>query len=330
MRRRRPAVLPLLSNNAMKLAFHLHAVRQHFRGPLPDADELATVLDWIAGAGFDGVDVSDSWGFAAVDAGVARATGRLARERGLAVATVSCMGKTLCHPELGEENCRALERALDVAAWMDCSLVNVALSIPRTPGVTPMIGARQSPGGSRAATDSDFTLTAERLGHVARLAQPRGIALCVELHDRGLADTSASLLRILDDVNESNVGANPDLTNGYRAYDVPPESWQDALRALAPRANLWHVNNMQRVHFGEIGRAAFVERPLPAGDIDYRLAVAMMRSAGFDGWVVVEYKGTGDAFECIAEGRDYLARILASGAAKVGGAQRQPIGFATS
>lgn len=314
----------------MKLAFHLHAVRQHFRANLPGPDEQAAVFDWVADAGFTGVDVSDSWGFANVDATTAATTRQLADERGLAVATVSCMGKTLCHPDLGGVHLLALGRALDIAAWMDCALVNVALAIPRTPGVVPTIGARQSPGGSRAATDADFEITAERLRHIARIAQPRGIALSIELHDRGLADTSASLLRILADVNEPNVGANPDLTNGYRAYDVPPESWQDALRALAPRANLWHVNNMQRVHFPEISRAAFVERPLSAGDVDYRWAVATMQAAGFDGWVVIEHKGTGDAFECIAEGRDYLARILAPGATRAGSARRQPVGFAVS
>ena len=290
----------------------MHAVRAHFAARYPTPDEQRWVFDWVRREEFDGLDISDSWDFSAMDATKAATTKQLAAERGLAIATVSCMGKTLCHPDLGEANLRALEHGVQVASWLEAPIVNVALAIPRTPGVVPVIGARHSPGGSLGATAADYAITAQRLRHVARVARARGIALSIELHDRGLPDTSASMLRILDETGEDNVGANPDLTNGYRAYEVPPESWQEALMALAPRANLWHVNNMQRVHFAELGRAAFVERVLGEGDIDYRLALAMMRKAGFDGWVVVEYKGTGDAFETIAQGRRYLAGLLQS------------------
>ncbi len=300
----------------MKIAFHLHAVRSHFAAPLPTSADQAAAFDWIAARGFDGVDISDSWGFDRVDDAVAKVTRSLLAARGLVVGTVSCMGKTLCHPEHGERNAHALLRALDVAERLECRLLNVALGIPRVAGATPRMGAADSPGGSRGATDADFRITAERLRPVAQAAGKRGIALSIEMHDRGLPDTSAALLRILSDVGEPNVGANPDLTNGYRAYDVPPETWQDALRALAPHANLWHVNNMQRVHFAEIARAAFVERPLGTGDIDYRWAVSVMDRAGFDGWIVIEYKGQGDAYECIAEGKRYLDGILPRRAAR--------------
>ena len=294
----------------MKIAFHLHAVRSHFAAAMPTPLEQAAAFDWIAERGFDGVDISDSWGFDQVDVAAAKVTRELLAARGLVVGTMSCMGKTLCHPEIGERNAGALMRALDVAQRLECGLLNVALGNPRVPGVTPRIGAADSPGGSRAVRDGDFHITAQRLRPIARAARDRGIALSIEMHDRGLPDTSASLLRILSEVGEPNAGANPDLTNGYRAYDVPPETWQDALGALAPRANLWHVNNMQRVHFPEIARAAFVERPLGAGDIDYRWALSTMHRAGFDGWIVIEYKGQGDAYECIADGKRYLDGIL--------------------
>jgi len=294
----------------MKIAFHMHAVRSHFRAAMPTLAEQAAAFDWAAAHCFHGVDISDSWGFAGFDPAAAGATRQLAAERGLAVATVSCMGKTLCHPSLGERNAEALARALEVATGLDCDLINVALGTPRTPGVVPRMGARDSPGGSRSASDADFAITAQRLRKVARLARERGIALSVEMHDRGLPDTSGALLRILREVNEDNVGANPDLTNGYRAYDVPPESWQDALRVLAPRSNLWHVSNMQRVYFEEIARATFVERPLGEGDVDFRWALAAMRAAGFDGWVVIEYKGLGDAYACIASGKRYLDGLV--------------------
>lgn len=296
----------------MKVAFHLHAIRSHFAAAFPTSAEQADAYDWVAAHGFDGVDISDSWGFDHLDGAAAATTRRLLADRGLVVGTVSCMGKTLCHPELGERNAAAVVRALEVAARLDCRLVNIALGNPRVPGMVPRMGAPDSPGGSRQAVAADYEITVERLRTIARRAGEHGICVSIEMHDRGLPDTSASLLRILDGVGEPNIGANPDLTNGYRAYDVPPETWQDALRALAPRANLWHVSNMQRVHFPEIARAAFVERPLGQGDVDYRRALHMMRAAGFAGWMVIEYKGSGDAYACIADGKQYLDALLAA------------------
>src|SRR2546422_1004838 len=130
----------------MKFAFHLHAVRSRFRAAYPTLEEQAGLFREIAAAGFDGVDISDSWGFSRVDETSMTATLQLAQSHGLAVATVSCMGKTLCHPELGATNLRALEHALEVASWLRCALVNVALATPRTPGVIPVMGARHSPG----------------------------------------------------------------------------------------------------------------------------------------------------------------------------------------
>jgi sugar phosphate isomerase/epimerase len=293
----------------MKTAFHLHAIRAHFEGTCPTDAEQSSAFARIAAAGFDGIDIAESWDFARWPSAEIAATRDRARRHGLAIATVSAMGRTLCHPELAEPNLAALHRALDVADGLGARLLNVALAIPRVPGVTPTMGATVSPGGSLGASDADFDATATRLRRVARAAASRGIRIAVELHDRSLADASAPLLRIIEATGESNVGANPDLCNGYRAYAVPPESWQAALGALAPRAVLWHVNNLQRVHFPEIARSAFVERPLGEGDVDYRLAVRTMRAAGFDGWVVIEYKGTGDAFETIARGREYFARV---------------------
>ena len=293
----------------MKFAFHLHAMRQHWRQAAPTLEEQRSTFALARDAGFDGLDISDSWPLASLGDAAARQTRALAEDMGLCIPVISCMGKTLCHPELGAANEQAIARALPLAQALGAATVNLALSIPRSPGVVPTMGAAHSPGGSLGAPEADYDLTRERLRRLARQAADLGLSLSLELHDRSLADTSASLLRLLDDANEANLGANPDLCNGYRAYATPPESWEAALDALAPRMNLWHVNNVQRVHFPEIERAAFIERPLQDGDVDYRLAHRKVRAAGFDGWVVIEYKGRGDALATTGAGRAYLASL---------------------
>jgi len=297
----------------MKIAFHTHSTRGHWQGPAPTPTEQEWLFSRVSEQGYEGLDISDSWPFEALDKAHASQTRQLAAAHGLAIPTVSCMGKTLCHAELGAQNLQALERALDTACWLGARVLNIALSTPRSPGIHPVMGATRSPGGSREASDDDFEITAQRLRKVARLAQPRGIDLSIEMHDRSLADTSITLLRILDEVNEPNIGANPDLCNGYRAYSAPSEPWVDALRRLAPRTVLWHVNNLQRIYFPEIERAAFIERPLGEGDIDYSLAVKHMKTTDFKGWVVIEYKGSGDAFETLAQSQRYLKKLLETG-----------------
>jgi sugar phosphate isomerase/epimerase len=302
-------------NRRMPFAFHLHALRQHWRNPVPSQAELHAACARIGRAGFDGLDVSDSWPFEALTADAATAVRTIAAEHGLQIPLISCMGKTLCHPALGARNLQALQAALDVAERLGAQTVNIALSVPRTPGVTPVMGAPHSPGGSLHATPDDFALTAERLRLLAAQAAARGLSLAIELHDRSIADTSTALLQLLERIDAPNVGANPDLCNGYRAYETPPETWQAALAALAPRMNLWHVNNLQRIHFAELRRAAFVECSLADGDVDYSLALREVQASGFDGWVVIEYKGQGDAFATTAAGRRYLAALQADATA---------------
>jgi sugar phosphate isomerase/epimerase len=301
----------------LKVAMQTHCLRGYLRGRTPTIAELDALLDWAARAGFDGIDISDSWDFAALTRAQATAVRDAATAHGLAIASINCVAKPLADRANAPRYMAEIERGLEVASWCGSAVLNVSLNVPREAGVAPVVGAATSPGGSRGARAQDFETTADNLRRVARAAQARGIALSLELHDRSIADTSACLLKIIDLVSEPNLKANPDLCNGYRAYDRPSETWQEALAALAPHANLWHVNNLQRVHFEAIQRAAFVECDLGAGDIDYAWALGVMRAAGFDGWVVIEYKGPGDAFETLARGRDYLARIARDSALAV-------------
>jgi sugar phosphate isomerase/epimerase len=295
----------------IKVAMQTHCVRSYLRGRNPTTEEMHALLAWAAQAGFDGIDISDSWDFAALTRSDATATRESANAHGLQIPAINCIAKNLADRANAARYITEIERGLEVASWCGSPVLNISLSVPREAGAAPVVGAATSRGGSRGASEQDFEITADALRRVARAARARGIELSLELHDRSLADTSATLLKILDLAGEPNVKANPDLCNGYRAYERPSETWQEALVALAPRSNLWHVNNLQRIHFEAIQRAAFVECDLGAGDIDYAWALSCMRASAFGGWIVIEYKGTGSAFETLARGRDYLARIAA-------------------
>lgn len=303
----------------MKVAFATHAARSYPRprwGGLPDAAQQDSLFDWVAEQGFEGLDIGDTWvDFALLDRDLAAAMRERAHARGLPICALNALRKSLCSPAHGEASFRALTHAVDIAAWLGCPILGISLSQPpETPGGRAVLGATHSPGGSLEAASEDFDLTAMRLRALAALARPRGITLSVELHHCSLADTGASLLRVLEAVNERDVGANPDLINAYWAYAEPPETWREAIEALAPRSNLWHVKNAQRVYMPELHRAVFLERTLGEGDVDYRWAIGAMRRAGFDGWISIENCGSGDPFEVTEAGRRYLQRVLQRGA----------------
>ena len=299
----------------MRIAFATHAARTYPRprwGGLPGAAEQEALFDWAAEQGFDGLDIGDTWvDFALLNRNLATAMRDRARERGLAICALNALRKSLCSPLHGEANGRTLAHAVNVAAWLDCPILGISLSQPTdTQGGQAVLGTTSSPGGSLDAKPEEYDLTATRLRALARQARPSGIALSVELHHCSIADCSAGVLRVLDAVNEADVGANPDLINAYWAYATPLETWRQAIEALAPRTNLWHVKNAQRVHMPELQRAVFLERTLGEGDIDYRWAIGVMRNAGFDGWISIENCGSTDPFETTATGRRYLESVL--------------------
>jgi sugar phosphate isomerase/epimerase len=182
-------------------------------------------------------------------------------------------------------------------------------------------GTRTSPGSSRDGTDAEFADAAAFLRDLARRAGDLGVELAVELHHCSLADTSTSLLRLLDAIGAPNVSANPDLGNVVWAYDLPSEPWTEAVERLAGRVRLWHVKNLQRVHVPEVERSFFVHASLDAGEIDYRWALGRMIAKGFDGWISIEGAGPGDLLAFAARGRAYLAELAADLAAGIGPVQ---------
>ncbi len=300
----------------MKIAFATHAARTYPQprwGGMPTGAEQDALFDWVAEQGFEGLDIGDSWmDLDGLDHDGAQHMRARARDRGLVICGLNLLRKALCSPVHGAASRRSIEHALDVAGWLDCPIVSISLSHPTDqPGASAVTGTTHSPGGSLAATHQDYDITATELRDLARAAAARGLSLSLELHHCSVADTSTGVLRLLHAVNEGNIGANPDLINGYWAYAEPPENWRAAITALAPCTNLWHVKNAQRVYVPESRRAVFLERTLGHGDVDYRWCIGIMRNAGFDGWISIENCGSTDPFSITAEGRRYLEQVQA-------------------
>ena len=81
-------------------------------------------------------------------------------------------------------------------------------------------------------------------------------------------------------IDSPNIFLNPDLGNIYWCYDIPEESTEDAIVALAPHSRYWHCKNLKRVYIPENEHSIFLRTALPDGDIDYRFAITAMKEAG--------------------------------------------------
>lgn len=160
------------------------------------------------------------------------------------------------------------------------------------------------------ASSDDFKRTAAALREVGARAGGLGIDVSIEVHQQSITDNSWSTLHMLDLIDSPHVFANPDLGNIYWCYDIPEESTEDAIVALAPRSKYWHCKNLQRVHIPENEHAIFIRVPLPDGEIDYRFAISAMHDAGFDGYLAVEGMTQGDQITNDRRSLEYVKQLL--------------------
>ena len=300
----------------MKIALANHALRGYPPGSndttIPDTRR--NLFAWAARKGFDGIEVG-SWWFDYYQAtpAEARALRDDILEFDLELVSLNCLRKCVTHPAVAEKNRGDLLRAVEIAEVLQPRFISVSLAlepIGALPAGARAQGCQISPGGSAGAEDAEFVAAAAFLAELAESAADLGVGVALELHHCSLADTSRSLLRLLELADHPNLSANPDLGNLLWAYETPEEPWYEAVDRLAGRVLLWHLKNTQRIHVPDLGQSYFVHSSLDQGDIDYRWALAKMVASGFDGYLSIEGAGPGDLLAFAARGKAYLDELL--------------------
>ena len=205
-----------------------------------------------------------------------------------------------------------MERALRAAAALGAPVFNASISMPRPSTARSEIpwGEATSWGSSRDAVEADFDRAAAALGAVAPLAADLGVKIAVEIHQHCLVDNSWSGRTLVERAGHPAVGLNPDLGNVYWAYDVPEETSEQAIVAMAPVARYWHMKNLKRVHVPQHEHAIFLQVPLPDGDIDYCFAVRAMLAAGYEGDFAIEGLRLGDQLRGDRRSLAYVRELL--------------------
>jgi len=295
----------------MKIAYAFRRCASYpYNGPgLPtDASDRLQFLAKVKEIGFEGIELpAMNLADAAVD--ILRAE--------LEDAGVPCVairgGGGAAHPRVAAANKKRMEDAVHFAAKVGASVVNSTVTTPpREPGKKGTYrGESVSQGSSRYASEADYERTASAVTDVANIAAGLGVEISIEVHQNSIVDNSWSALHLLGLIDAPNVGINPDLGNIYWTYDIPEESCEDAIVALAPHVNYWHCKSLYRVHIPDLETAIYVQAPLPDGEIDYRFAIAAMLDAGYDGYLAIEGVRYGDGFHQDGRSVAYVKSVLA-------------------
>ena len=282
-------------------------------GSLTEADAAAwrPTLREVALAGFDHVDLTDSWVRPAdlSPAGRAALLG-VAADLGLGFSAVSVTRRSVIDPdpEIAAANLDYALRTVEACAELNIGTLCLGLHQPLTPAQQQAEWFWHVAGAEDPEDDAIYALAVERFTRIGERAATLGVDISLEMYEGTYLGTSAGAVRLVTDINVPAVGLCPDIGNIIRLHR-PVEHWRDMLAAMLPHTNYWQVKNYQRDVDPATGAYFTFPAPLETGVIDYRTAVGMALEAGFSGPLCVEHYG-GDGLSVAAANRDYLRRIL--------------------
>lgn len=275
------------------------------------AERWLADLTEVSDAGFDEVDLTDSWvrygDLAADQVGVLR---ECLASTGLDAVSISAIRRSVIDEQHGEEHLAYAHRTIDFAAELGIPVVSVGLHRALTPAQREQLWFWTVEGHRDPFGDDDaWSVAVGRLRELGRHARDAGLLLSLELYEHTFLGSAESAVRLVEDIGLDEVGLNPDIGNLIRLHE-PVEDWRAIAEATMPYANFWHVKNYTRDEDAAAGLFSTVPTSLELGVIDYREAVKIALRNGFQGIICVEHYG-GDGLSVSATNRDYLRdRVL--------------------
>jgi sugar phosphate isomerase/epimerase len=281
------------------------AVTRDGRAAQDDPTVWHEVLTEIADAGFDHVDLTDSWLRPGDLEGPALdRLAATARDLGLGLASVSAIRRSVIDAKDGAANLAYSHRTIDAAAALGIGVVSVGLHQALTAQQKEQLWFWTAPG--HHDDPDDWPLAVARFQELGRHAAEVGVLLSLEMYEDTFLGTADSAVRLVEEIGLPEVGLNPDIANLVRLHR-PVEPWQELVEKTLPYTNFWHVKNYARDE--DPARDAYFSVPAPMqfGLIDYRAAFRTALENGFQGVICTENYG-GDGLSVCAANRDYLRR----------------------
>lgn len=264
-------------------------------------------------AGFDHVDLTDSWVRPAdLDTDGRRRLLETARSHDLAFSDIAVTRKSVITPDedRARENMAYTKRTIDAAADLEVPMVCLGLHDPFTEPQKQATWFWLAEGAEDEETPENREKAAARFRELGEYAAERGVSVSLEMYEGTFLGTADSSVQLVTAVDLPNVGLCPDIGNIVRLHREV-EDWREMLTKMLPHTNYWQLKNYFRDHDPATGSYASAPAPLALGFIDYREAIGMALEAGFDGPMCVEHYG-GDGLTVTAMNRGYIRGILAA------------------
>lgn len=168
--------------------------------------------------------------------------------------------------------------------------------------------------GVKRSFDLMLPTIAENVRRVTEIAAEMGIKTCTENHGF-ISQDSDRIERLITAVNHDNFGALVDMGNFSCADD-------DNALAVSRLANLAfhvHAKDFHKRTFAEGHADGYFQTracnylkgcTIGDGDVPVAQCLAILKKAGYDGYVTVEYEGYEDCLEGIKRGREYIAKHI--------------------
>jgi 3-dehydroshikimate dehydratase len=145
---------------------------------------------------------------------------------------------------------------------------------------TPIVRVWASDVGSAKASETVWKTTVAEAREACERAHKMDVVFAAEMHGDTLADTGASALRLVEEVDRPNFRLN------YQVAARPDE--EDALQRLElvlPYIVHVHCQNFVATN----GDPGYKRVQMDEGYVDYRALLARLRKSGYDGHVAVEF-----------------------------------------
>ncbi len=170
--------------------------------------------------------------------------------------------------------------------------------------------------GVLTSFDKMLPTIAKNAREISEYARTLGIVTCTENHGF-IAQDSDRVEKLFNTVDCDNYGILVDMGN----FACADEDSAKAVSRLAPYAVHVHAKDFIKRAFGEpdyAGEAYIVTRgcnkicacAVGDGDIPVAQCVAILKRAGYDGYLSIEFEGLGDCVSEIAKGKEYLLNII--------------------
>lgn len=159
--------------------------------------------------------------------------------------------------------------------------------------------------GNPVSVDSALPVLAEGYRRVTEFAAGLGVKTMIENHGYFMQD-SERVKRLIDAVNHPNFGWLTDMGN----FMCADEDCVSAMKTAAPYAVHAHIKDF---HYKKSG--AFVPENqgwfgtrngnflrgaiIGHGEVDARACLGLLKDAGYDGWLSVEFEGIEDCIEAL-------------------------------